>query len=250
MGSIDNLLNLFRVDAQVRGLRSRLDSARRYLNAQEKLLKELQQQSEELQTRRRQTLAKIQNLEVERSVLDQRIEKYRNDLNNAVNSKQYSTVLSELNTIKTQRNELEDRILEEMERVEGVEKEAQALDAQLRERKKVRDVAAAELTERQAEVGTRLGELESERDTAAAVVPAADLAIFNSIGEIYDGEAMAQLEEIDRKSREYACGACNVHTPFEIVSVLLTGSNQLVRCNSCGRILYMQESMRGSLVKK
>jgi chromosome segregation ATPase len=63
MSLIQSLLNLHKVEVQVRGLRSRLDNAQRYLATQDRALRELSQSLEELQSRKRQTQAKIANLE-------------------------------------------------------------------------------------------------------------------------------------------------------------------------------------------
>lgn len=247
---IASLLNLFRVDAQVRGLRSRLDTAQHYLAAQEKQLRELQQQHEELAARRRQTQAKVANLEVEIAAVDERLEKYREDLNSSVTNKQYTAVLTELNTVKLNRNVLEERVLEEMERIEKLDAELTQADAHAAERVKIRDAARAQLDERQAEIGQRLTELESERAAAAAELPAAELELFNELAEQFDGEVMAQVQEIDRRHREYACSECNMHVPFEAVSLLVSGGNAIVRCSACGRILYIGDEMRSSLSKK
>lgn len=250
MTLVDSLLNLFRVDGQVRALRSRLDSAERYLAAQNRQLNDLLQQQQELETRRKHVQASIGNQEVELQGIDQRIERLRADLNSAVTNKQYSALLTELNTIKASRAAVEDRMLQDMEQIEQLQAQKADLDAQIAERTKVCDLAQAQLDERRADVGQRLAELEAEREKAAAVIPSDMLAVFDDLADTYEGEAMSPVEEIDRRHREYACGACHMHLPFEQVSLLTSRSDTLIRCPSCSRILYMQEEMRGSLVKK
>jgi predicted nucleic acid-binding Zn-ribbon protein len=250
MALVENLLNLHRVDSQVRGLRSRLTQAERYLAAQEKQLGDLLRQHHELQARRKQFQAGIANNEIELKTVDGRLEKLRNDLNSAVTTKQHQAVLSEMNTIKTKRGEIEDRMLGDMEQVEKLAEQFSALETQIAERTKVRDRAKAELEERRNDVGARLAELETEREHAAALLPEPVLGLFEKLADDFEGEAMAQVEEIDRRSREYACGACNMHLPYEQVSQLSIRDETVVRCPSCTRILYVQEEMRVPLGKK
>ena len=250
MSLTKDLLNLFRVDAQARGLRNRLETAERYRDTQARRVQELEQQRHELEARKRQLRARISNFEMETATIDTRLEKLRNDLNNASTNKQYTAVLTELNTVKISRSELDDSILQEMERVDEVDEQLAKLEGEFAERKKVAAVADTDLRTRHEDVGERLAELEAEREAAAAEIPDAERRVFNEMAEAYDGEAMASIEEIDRRNREYACGACNLHTPFEAVASLLGSSLTLVRCSACGRILYLQEETRGALAKK
>lgn len=247
---MESLLKLNLVDAQVRGLRSRLQSAQRYLDAQTSQLDDLNQQHQELTTRKKHMQATSANHESELATIDERIEKLRDELNSSVTNKQYSAVLTELNTIKVNRSEIETQVLEEMESVDTVDEEIKAIETQTEERSKVRDLAQTQLKEREAEIGQRLSELEAERELAASEVPTKALDIFDAVGDIYDGEAMATIEEVSRRHREYACGACNIQLPYETVSVLMGGITDVVRCTACTRILYLQEEVRDILVKK
>lgn len=246
----EDLLSLFRLDRQVRGLRSRLASAERYLQAQERQLDEMKTEHEGLAHRRQQVQATVANLEMEGTGFDERMEKLREELNNASTNKQYTAVLAELNTVKLSRSGLDDRLLEEMEQIDRIAEQITQLQDQVVERRKVRKVAEAKLQERQGEIGQRLTELEVEHDAAAAGIPGNDLSAFNHLADTYDGEAMAPIEEVDRRHREYACGACNMHMPFEAVSLLLGATESLVTCSACGRILYLQDEIRGAFAKK
>lgn len=250
MSLSDRLLKLFYVDSQVRGLRSRVDSARRYLSAQERQLLNLSRDFDEIEARRRHVQATIGNLEGEIASIDERIEKLRDELNAAVTNKQYSAVLSELNTVKARRSEIETRVLEEMETVDELNERLETIRTQVAEREKVRQVAQEELRERESEVGHRLAELEGERDVAAAEIPAQHLVVFEEMARDTDGETMASIDEIDRRHRDYACGTCHMTVPFEQVSLLLSGGDVLVRCTACGRILYIANETRETLAGK
>jgi len=245
-----DLLSLFRIDSQVRGLRRRLDSASRYLDAQDLTLQELGQQHDEVKLRRRHVQATIGNLEGEVAVIDERLEKLRGELNVATTNKQYTAVLTELNTAKLARSELEDRTLLEMETVEECGRQLETLAGETAERTKVRAIAEAKLKQRHEEVGTRLTELEQQRTTAADCIPGTDLKLFDDLAEAYDGEAVTPVEEIDRRRREYVCGSCNLNLPFEAVTALMGRGDTLVVCPACGRILFLQDDTRGALAKK
>lgn len=250
MAVVESLLNLFRVDGQVRGLRGRLTQAERFLAAQDKHLSDLLRQHQELQSRRKQHQAAIANCELEIKSHEQRLEKLRNDLNSAATTKHHQAVLAEMNTVKTRRGEVEDRMLGDMEAQEKLVEQFASLDAQVAERTTLRDRAKSELEERRQDVGARLAELETERSQAAALVPDDMLALFDKLADDFDGEAMAAIDEIDRRNREYTCNACNMHLPFELVAQLSNRSDHVRRCPSCTRILYVREDMKMTSAKK
>jgi predicted nucleic acid-binding Zn-ribbon protein len=250
MSLIEKLKRLFEIDGQVRGLRRRLDAAERYLATQTRLAEALETRRKELDSRHLEIQARIGILESDTAALDERLEKLRNELNAATTNKQYSAVLTELNAAKAQRSDLEDRILQEMEQVEENQQLRDQLAGEIEERETLRAKAERDLAQRHEEVGQRLAELEAERETAAAEVPGPDRRVFEKLADDYDGEAMAPIEEVDRRHREYACGECRMRIPFEMVSSLLSSGDVLVQCTACDRILYMQEEMRGALLKK
>ncbi|MHC5113540.1 MAG: zinc ribbon domain-containing protein [Planctomycetota bacterium] len=250
MSLTERLINLYRVDQQLRGLQTRLDAAQRYFDAQNNQLGLVRERLEELRTRKKHHQARIGNLETDGAAFDEQVEKFRNDLNSATTNKQYSAVLSELETVKTNRKGIDDSILEEMESIERIDIELEGVEGQEAERLKVCKVAEDQLTERRDEIGTRLEELQREREIAAADIPGAELAIFDEVAHAHDGEAMATVEEVSRRHREYACSECNMLMPFERIVALMEPNGGLVRCAACGRILYMQEELRGELQPK
>lgn len=244
MPLIDNLLTLYNVDRQVRGLRGRVESAQIYLDLQTKQLREIELERSENDQQRKQRKSNIANIETETASIDVRIDELRKDLNKAVNDKQYSALLAEVNTIKERRKAFEDEELIEMTAAEELDQTAIAINDRAEERNKVLKVADKELETRKAEISERLTELELERQTAAAVIPSDTLATFDEIADDYEGEAMAAIEIIDHKRKEYSCTSCSLRLPLESVTTLLGTGESLVRCGSCDRILYLEAETR------
>jgi len=246
----ERLINLYRVDQQLRGLQTRLDAAQRYFDAQQNQLADVRGLLAELRTRKKHHQARIGNLETDGATFDEQVEKFRKDLNSATTNKQYSAVLSELETVKNNRKGIDDTTIEEMESIERIDGELETVEAQETERLKVCKVAKTQLTERREEIGTRLEELQRERDVAASDIPGAELAVFDEMAHAHDGEAMATVEEVNRRHREYACSECNILMPFERVVALMEPNSGLVQCAACGRILFLHEELRGELLPK
>ena len=152
MPLIDNLLTLYNVDRQVRSLRSRVESAQIYLNVQNRQMESIGVEQTENDLQRKQRIANIANVETEIGSIDLRIEHLREELNKAVNDKQYSALLAEMNTIKEHRKAFEDVELIEMSAVEELNQSATNISERQEERQKVMKVATKELSVRKSEI--------------------------------------------------------------------------------------------------
>jgi len=247
MPLIDNLLTLYKVDRQVRSLRSRVESAQIYLNVQNKQMAEISVEQAENELKCKQHKVNISNIETEIGAIDTRIEHLREELNQAVNDKQYSALLAEMNTLKDHRKAFEDEELVGLSIVEGIETTQADIEKRSTERKKVKQVAAKELKVRESEIAEQLAELETERDAAASVIPEAILDEFDSLADDYEGEAMAAIEIIDLKRREYSCTSCSLRLPLESITTMLGNNESLVTCVSCDRILFLEAESREAI---
>ena len=107
MSLTDDLIGLYRVDSQLRGLRTRVDSAKELLEIRERKLGEVQAGHDETVARQRQSQAHIANLEGESADFEQRIEKLRSELNSSTTDKQYQAILAEMNSLQELRDEVE-----------------------------------------------------------------------------------------------------------------------------------------------
>ncbi|HIA71996.1 MAG TPA: hypothetical protein EYO01_04785 [Phycisphaerales bacterium] len=248
MTLIDNLLTLYKVDRQVRSLRSRVESAEIYLKVQNRQMDAISVERTENELQLKQRRANIANIETETGSIDTRIDYLRQELKKAVNDKQYSALLAEVNTIKELRKAFEEEILVEMTFVEELELAAADISQRVEEREKVKQVAENELKVRKSEIAEQLVELESERSTAAAVIPEETLNEFDSLADDYDGEAMAAIEIIDLKRKEYSCTSCSLHLPLESITTMLGPKDIVVKCVSCDRILYLETESREAIM--
>lgn len=233
------LMTLHRVNTQVTGLRQRLDSAERFLRAQQHVLDELEQQAEELRRQVRQLEAVSGNLETESKGIAERIEKLRLDLNASKNDKQYQAILADVKNLQQKRDEVDTQALAHMERAESLRSQHAELDAAVAERTTLVERAQADLDQRKADVGDRLARLEEEREQAARVLPEETRSLFDRVSDETDGEVMAPMIEISKRHREYACGACNIELPKESFAQLSGTGNVVVQCRACERILYV-----------
>jgi predicted nucleic acid-binding Zn-ribbon protein len=247
MTLIDNLLTLYKVDRQVRSLRSRVESAEIYLKVQKRQMDVIAAERTENEVQTKQHKANIANIETEVGSIDARIELLREELKKAVNDKQYSALLAEVNTIKEHKKAFEDEELTELTALESLDNAAKDILERADEREKVMQLATKELEVRESEIAEQLAELETERSTAAAIIPEDTLDDFDALADDYEGEAMASIEIIDLKRKEYSCTSCSLRLPLDSITSMLGNKELVVKCVSCDRILYLEAEAREAI---
>lgn len=237
------LLRLYLIDKQLRGLSSRLRAAEKYLSEQDTLLGGLESKFATTQAQLRQLEATCKNDEMEAGSIESRMTMLRERMNNAKTSKEHSAHLTEISTLKADKQLVEDRILESMGKIEVLKKQVEEIDVQREERRGIRSLAVKERDERAAEIKDRVAELEAERATAKEEVPPPALRIYEERLALAVEDVMAQIEEQDRRNLEYSCAACYTHLPIEQVSILLRRGD-LTKCPTCHAILYIANELR------
>ncbi|WP_285731306.1 C4-type zinc ribbon domain-containing protein [Nocardiopsis sp. ATB16-24] len=151
------------------------------------------------------------------------------------NAKELQSLQSEIASLGRRQAELEEIVLEVMERAEELNAEvarlasehAQAV-AEHAEAVTVRDAAAAEIQRERARAT-------EDRKGLAKEIPADLLAFYEKLRDQYDGVAAALL-------RHGRCGGCKLAlSTVELNEVKAAPSDQIVRCENCRRILVRSE---------
>ncbi len=235
------LLKLFRVDQQLRGLKTRLNAAERFLAEQDKQLKAIEASLVSLETQTRKTKASLANDENEAKSIGQRMEHIRTQMETASNSKVYSAYLTELNTLKTQKEATEKRAIEQMEAVQKLETQVADAAKQKTERTGIVDKAKVDRNARASEIKGRVDELTKQRAVLADEVPKTVLKDFEDLVDKRGDDAMANVEVLDRRNHEWTCTACGMALPMETINGLSMG--RITRCSSCQCFLFTEEDV-------
>lgn len=243
----DQLYAYFELDQRVRAIRARLDAALRRRDAQQRKLAQLKQAAAELTQQLKASQAHTATLENESSAIDQKVSRQRDKMNSATSNKEYSALLVEVNTLKADKSKVDDKALESMTKSESLAAEVAAMNEMVDAQAKLVEGATKEVNEAQTEVGGQLEVLTAERNAAAAPLSAEIRKTFDRLSDTYDGEAMAEISEQDRRRMEYTCGGCYTLLPVESVNALITKPDHVTTCGTCQRILFVGKELRDSL---
>jgi len=241
---------LFGLENRVRGMRSRLDAATRRRNAQQTKLDQLTQQSAELDAELKRLKAHAATLESEAQAADQRVTELRDRMNSVTSNKEYSALLVEVNNLKVEKGKAEDEALEQMGKIDEMQGRADELSEKLAQQKKVVETSSEEVEAAREEVGDQLDTATTERDTAASALPDDVVTMFHKLADQYDGEAVATIEEQNRRRMEYICGGCYIQLPVESVNALMSKPDEVTICPACRRILLIDAELKTALAPK
>ncbi len=142
-------------------------------------------------------------------------------------------VARELALLRKSCLQLEEQVLQQLERIAELEGKAAAVEQTYAQR-------LADWTKREAElqaqldgIGRDLEQLQAQRQALVRQLPAEALELYDDLQRRHRGTALAPI-------RKRQCSVCYARLPAAVFDMLAM-PDPLVRCPRCGRVLYLQE---------
>ena len=176
-------------------------------------------------------------LEKDIAVVDSRLEKFDSHKAAVKTNHEYTALLHEIATAKSEKEAIEERLLVLMEAADGLAAELKAAEAAFKvEQTKAEQARAALVVERTA-LEAELARLAHERTQEARGVEPPVLAKYDQLLKQRRGIAVARMNgEI--------CGACHVRLRPHVTQQVRR-NDSIVQCDSCQRMLYFEPPAGG-----
>ena len=236
------LLALYRIDRDLHTLRTGLENVQRDQKRQQAKIADLTRSLETQESANKKLQAEVGVKELDLKSRQEHIEKMRTSLNATKTNKEYSAILVHISAEKSEVSKIEGATLEQMQTVESNAKALDGIRQQIVAEKAILETIEREHGEKVAALQGQIDAAEARRAEAAKLVPKEALRQYDRVSQKFPGDAMAPVQWDEDNLDDISCGACYMGLNVEHVNAL-RGRDEIRRCNSCNRILYLPEMM-------
>lgn len=224
------LIDLQALDTRIAGLERQLEAVPQRIQTIRDTTQQARLEVDRLRARldevKKETRAKEKELDYQAS---QRA-KCEAKLYEVKTNKEYSAVLAEIETLKTEKARIEEEILSLMEAQERIAREIAEAEARLHLREQEAKTEEAQAQGELQAAEAALAQVRAEREGLAREVPRELLVTYQRLLKGRGGLAVVPV-------KEGICAGCHVSlTPQHFQEVRL--NQAVLACESCGRILY------------
>ena len=231
---IHKLVELQTIDAKLKDINDLLGdlpSRVKELDQQEDTIKANLEKS---QIRLKELEVKLHRTEVRIAEINDKINKYKDQLFLVTNNKQYDALMHEIDHLKEERVSNESESLSFMEEKETLINSVNEMAAEL-------EILTHDLSSRKEKLESAISEsadeksnLEQNRAEQVSQIDAKFISEYDRVLAARDGLAVVNLSG-------GACGGCGAYIPAQIVAEI-RGNIVLHRCDVCGRFLYSKNN--------
>jgi uncharacterized protein len=175
----------------------------------------------------------IREAESKTVLLDETEQKYKQQLMTVKTNREYSALLTEIESVKRQKEELDENAIKSMERIEAVQAEIQGVKSELKEFQNQSKDQREELQSRINDLQEKMAVEKQKRENLTIRIDKATIKLYERIMKSRKNLAVVAL-------RNGSCGGCFAEVPLQKVADIRKG-DRLLTCDYCGRILYFEE---------
>jgi len=172
-------------------------------------------------------------LEMDLMAVETKIVKYQGQLLDVKTNKEYQTMLHEIETCRSERAALDEKILFEMEEAEKRNAGLRALEERLKEQRRVTDEGKHRLDGSLEGFKREKTAILEEQRGLSGTIAARYLDPFMKVARQRKGLALVAV-------RDELCGGCHVRVMPKLIQEVRRATG-LIACDSCKRFLYVFE---------
>lgn len=238
----ETLLSLHRlqtVERQLASIRRNRESKTKRVETLQRQIRQVDERIRQFQVQAREQQVKIDAVTLDVAAREESVAKHREGLNKAKTNKEYSAILSAMNTEKADNTKLEATIMQHSEELNKIQVEIAKVNEEKAKLQASLAAAQKALADYEVSIKEESEKLLGTREEFAKGINQVTLQTFIRVAEHHDGEAMAAISKIHPKREEYMCGGCNIGVTLDMVNAVKT-RDEILLCRSCGRILYAE----------
>jgi len=226
---LQNLIELQKLDDEIRDLSAEVANLPRQIAAIESQLKTHIQQVESDKQALSENQKSRRKREGEIASQRDKISHLKDQSLQVKTNEQYKAMLHEIEFHEQQIRKIEDQILGEMMESENLERKVREAEQKLAEERKRAQAEIAVAEQRKAEQEDKLRQAQSARASVAGTITIDVYETYQRIARGRKGQAVVTV-------LNGTCGGCHVHLRPQILSEAMS-NEQILTCESCGRIL-------------
>ncbi|MFA7346048.1 MAG: C4-type zinc ribbon domain-containing protein [Terrimicrobiaceae bacterium] len=228
--AIEKLLATQDKDRRLRTFRAELAAIPAEKAAKERLIAEAAARLENARTRAKEIEVQKKSLEVDAASQRDQIARYKTQQMQTRKNEEFSALSHEIETVEKSITRIEDREIELMEEAEALRPQISSAEQTCAADKARYEAQIANLGEKEANLKSRISELEDARQKAAAEIEEDLLDRYNRLFQTKNAAAVVALEH-------EVCTGCHMKVTTQ-TSVELRAGKTIISCPQCGRILF------------
>ena len=230
---IQLLVQLQKLDSEIFKLKKRKTDIPNLIKNLEEEFKKKQEEIKQVEEEFKALQIKHKNKENDLTTKEDTIKKYQIQLFQIKTNKEYTAMQQEIEGVKADKSALEDEIIAILDEVDEGKKKIDQAKAELKEKENKLNSDKKKMEDELKDIESKLSQLEANRTEEADKVDKNTLSKYERILYGKDGLAMAPV--VDE-----ACGGCHLNLPPQVINEIRM-SKDMIFCESCARILYIEE---------
>ena len=230
---INLLIQLQKLDTQIYGFNRRKRELPLLIKNLEEEFKRKEGVVKEAEGTLKSSLVKQKDKENDLASKEETIKKCQTQLYQIKTNKEYQAMQREIEGHKADKSVLEDEIIAILDEVEENKKVIDKNKALLKEEEKEISAKKEKVNSELKDIEAQLNTLNAQRSESVSKIDKGILNKYERILKGKDGSAMVPV-------CEDACGGCHLNLPPQVINEIKM-RKELVFCESCARVLYIEE---------